>query len=77
MEKFKKETDVIGISKPGSSGGIGFDPTEEISAERRKRIQYLTKLENIVLILFIVVMFFFNDFQSNLSILPYFLFELP
>ena len=43
----------------------------------RKFTQYLTKLQNIVLILFIVVIFFFNDCQSNRSILPYFLFELP
>ena len=77
MKKFKKETNVISVGKPGSGGGIGFDPTKEIPAERWKRIQYLTKLQNIVLILFIVVIFFFNDCQSNRSILPYFLFELP
>ena len=77
MKKFKKETNVISVGKPGSCGCIGFNPTKEIPAERWKRIQYLTKLQNIVLILFIVVIFFFNDCKSNRSILPYFLFELP
>ncbi len=44
MEKFKKKTDIIGIGEPGSRGSIGFDATEEISAERRKRIQHFTQL---------------------------------
>ena len=44
MEKFKKETDVISVGKPGSGGSIGFDSTEKISAERRERIQYFAKL---------------------------------
>lgn len=30
MKKFKKETNVISVGKPGSGGCIGFNPTKEI-----------------------------------------------
>ena len=45
MKKFKKETNVISVGKPGSGGCIGFNPTKEIPAERWKRIQYLEASE--------------------------------
>ena len=44
MEELEKQPDIISIGKPGPGGSIGFDATEEISAERWKSIQYFTQL---------------------------------
>ena len=73
MEKFKEKSNIIGISQSCSGGSIRLNSTEKISAEAGERIQNLAEFYDIVFILFIVIIFFVNDCQSNLTNLPYFL----
>lgn len=55
MEKFKKKPQIIGISQTGTGGSIFLDSSEKLSAERGKCIQDCTHFQDILSVLFVMI----------------------
>ncbi len=58
MEIFKEQPDIVGVGQSGAGGGVFLDSPEEGLAERGKGLQHGPHLQDILFVLFVMVIMF-------------------